>query len=193
MGQILGFLVIFAIIYFPFIKPLTVLNRGDIVLRRSPTESKLANQKTFSIAITLYHLALSLFAFIFGIIRTSQISKDLGDSFVTGYDFLVIAILGTIAICFTVTLYYLIKKKDNTENLLKLGFILPIHCIIGILCSFLLGGHLFFNLNQKLIGILLFFMLLVEIIYIINVYRFQKQAGVVWEKPKTTTDKTKSP
>lgn len=176
MGQILGFLIIFAIIYFPFIKPLTVLSKGDIVIRTPLDETKLSKQKLFSIVITAYHFLLSLFTLILGIVKTSKLS--------TGYDFLVIGILGVVTTCFGVALFYLINKKDNTENLLKLGFILPIHCMIGIVCSFLLGGHLYFNLGQKILGVFIFGMLLAEVFYIIHVYRFQKKSGIIWEKPK---------
>lgn len=60
MGQLFGFLIIAALIYYPFIKPLTLLEKGDKIIQRVPNERKLAKQKITSIIITIYHLALSL-------------------------------------------------------------------------------------------------------------------------------------
>lgn len=47
MGQALAFLLLFAIIYFPFIKPLTLLKQGNILIRRTLNENEIAKQKIF--------------------------------------------------------------------------------------------------------------------------------------------------
>lgn len=191
LGQIAGFLIILAIIYYPFIKPLTLLKKGDIVIRKPLNENAIGKLKIFSISITLYHLLLSLFVFIFSIIRTINLSNVLGEEYITGYTFLGIGILGTILGCFVATLAYLVTGKDTKENLLKLGFIIPVHCIIGIASSFMLGGYLFFNENQKIFGLLIFSMIVVEIIYIIRVGIFKKQTGLIWETPKKISENLK--
>jgi len=202
IGQILGFLIISSIIYFPFIRPLTRLNKGNIILKGPFSENNLAKHKGFSVLITLYHLALSLFTFIFSIIGTYQTFKNLDESNNYGYYYLVIAILGTVVFCIGITLFYLLNKKNNSENILKLSFILPVHSLVFIFWSFFLGGHLFYNQNQKLYGGIMLSMILVEIIYLITLYKFQKQIGVTWKKLKNelienkeidiTTDKNRT-
>lgn len=193
IGQLLAFLIIAALIYYPIVKPLTLLEKGDKIIQRLPNERKLAKQKITSIIITIYHLALSLFILIFAIVKTYNTNKILGGNFFSGSDFsgmlLIFSIIIIITICFGVTLFYLLNKKNNTQNLLKLGYIIPVHCVIGIFFSFFLWGHLFFNLDQKLISILPLSMLIFELIYFISIYRFQRQTGVIW--PKTKTDKSR--
>ena len=194
MGQLLGFAILFAIIYaiiyYPFVKPLIILSKGEIVFRNTPIEKQITDQKIFSIVITAYHLILSLIVLIIGVINFPTKNNYLEDSSTIGYTFLIMAIFLIIVICFGVTLYYLIIKEKNKENIAKLGFIIPNHSIIGIFCSFLLGGHLYFNLNQKSLGVLMFLMLFIEVIYIITTFKFQKKTGVNWNRP--TTEKPKS-
>lgn len=182
MGQIFGYFIFFAIIYYPFVKPLTLLNKGDKIIQQFPDNSKIYRQKKISIIITIYHFLISLLIIVFTTIKTFQTENN---NYSDELFFAVIryyAVLLTISICLAITLFHLINKRNNTQNILKLSYIIPIHCLIGVIFSLYFWRNLISNLDQKFLNLIPLVLILFELFYILSTYRFQKQTGLKWPK-----------
>lgn len=182
IGILLLLLLVFIIIYFPFIRPYRKVFKGKITIQNSQKQNNLSFYKLFSISVATGNFILFVVAIVLLINRTIEINRTRIEPSLTAFDLIPIFSLAIILFCCLMTLFFLLKNKNNQKILLTMGYVLRTHSISGIVISILLGTILYFKLSHIFFGILIFFIGLLNIIYLIYVEWFQKQSGIRWEK-----------
>lgn len=184
-GQLLGFLVMAALIYYPFLNPLFKINNKQYVLNYKKDVSNPARFKFLMTFLAMYHFLLAIIQFGFSIYSLFT-DQNAFETFGVPIDYkshlLIIVAYGIILFCLGKILVYLEDEKPTENIKLKLAFILPYHSLIGIFISFIIWGIFFFNYNQKVISFIFIAMALVEIYYVIANYVFIKSNEISWKK-----------